>query len=150
MIPITGTQITSAVCRALHAKYKDIPVYKEPMDQDFEEPCFFVWCSKTDTSPMVWPKFRETHGIEVRFYPPERNRQHGDGLDMGAELVEALSRITVRYGDEESLPIFATDQSQRIVDDAVVISLTYRTEGYFYEQRSDSMKGLTTDIKTRE
>lgn len=150
MIPITGTQITSAVCRALRAKYADIPIYKEPIDQDFQEPCFYVWCSKTDTSPMIWPKFRETHDIEVRYYPPERNSQNGEGLDMGAELVEVLSKIRIMHGEEESLPIYATNYSSQIVDDAVAVSITYKTEGYFYETQAESMGELTANVSGKE
>lgn len=149
-IPVTGTQITSAVCRALHEKYPLIPIYREPIDQDFEEPCFFVWCNKTDTSPVIWPKFRETHEIEVRYYPPQRNSQHGEGLDIGADLVEVLSRITIKDGKNESLPIFATDYSRRIVDDALAVSLTYRTEGYFYKARAESMGEITANITPKE
>lgn len=150
MIPVTGTQITSAVCRALRAKYADIPIYKEAIDQDFQEPCFYVWNSKTDTSPMIWPKFRETHSIEVRYYPPKRESQNGEGLDMGAELVEVLSKIRIRHGEEESLPIYATNYSRNIVDDAVAVSITYTTEGYFYEERAESMGDLATKIGTKE
>lgn len=151
MIPVTGQQITSAICRALRAKYTNIPIYKEPIDQDFEEPCFFVWCSKTETSPVIWPKFRETHDIEVRYYPPERDRQHGEGLDIGAELVEVLSRIFIRDGDEESLPIWATDYSRRIVDDAVVVSLTYRTEGVIDQgQKAKALGGAVFNTQPKE
>lgn len=69
-MPIEGEQVVGAVCRAVHAQFPDIPVHKEPMDQDFEEPCFFVWNAGTETAPVIWPKFRETHHIEVRYYPP--------------------------------------------------------------------------------
>lgn len=151
MIQVTGTQITSAVCRALRAKYADIPIYKEPIDQDFEEPCFFVWCSKTDTAPVIWPKFRETHGIEVRYYPPERDKQHGEGQDIGADLVEVLSRITIKDGEEESLPIFATDYSRRIVDDAVAVSLTYRTEGFIDQgKKAETIGGAVFNTQPKE
>lgn len=150
MIPVTGTQITSAVCRALRAKYADIPIYKEAIDQDFQEPCFYVWNSKTDTSPMIWPKFRETHSIEVRYYPPQRESQNGEGLDIGAELVEVLSKIRIRHGEEESLPIYATNYSRNIVDDAVAVSITYTTEGYFYEERAESMGDFNANIGTKE
>lgn len=150
MIPVTGTQIISAVCRALRAKYADIPIYKEAIDQDFKEPCFYVWNSKTDTSPMIWPKYRETHSIEVRYYPPQRNNQNGEGLDMGAELVEVLSKIRIRHGEEESLPIYATNYSRNIVDDAVAVSITYTTEGYFYEERAESMGDFNANIGTKE
>ena len=150
MIPVTGTQITSAVCRALRTKYADIPIYKEPIDQDFEEPCFFVWCSKTETDPVIWPKFRETHDIEVKYYPPERDRQHGEGLDIGADLVEVLNRITIKDGDEESLPIWATNYSRRIVDDAVAVSITHRTEGCFNEEQAQSMGDMTATIENKE
>lgn len=148
MMPIKGTQITSAVCRALREAYGNIPIYKEPIDQDFEEPCFIVWCEKTETAPVIWPRFRETHDIEVRYYPPERNRQHGSGLDMGAELFKVLSRITIKDGEKESLPIWATDYSRRIVNDAIVISITYKTEGFFYEVEGESMGGLSTNMTT--
>ena len=150
MIPVTGTQSTSAVCRAFRAKYADIPIYKEPIDQDFEEPCFFVWCSKTETDPVIWPKFRETHDIEVKYYPPERDRQHGEGLDIGADLVEVPRRIRIKDGDEESLPIWATNYSRRIVDDAVAVSVTYRTEGCFNEARAQSMGDMTATIENKE
>lgn len=150
-IPVTGTQITSAVCRAIHAKYPAIPVYREPVDQDFEEPCFFVWCERTDTSPVIWPRFRETHAIEVRYYPPERDSQHGVGLDIGAELVEVLSRITIMDDGTESLPIFAADYSRRIVDDAVAISVTYRTEGYIEQGKAAKPMGdVAADIMQKE
>ena len=147
---VTGTQITSAVCRALHEKYADIPIYKEPIDQDFEEPCFYVWCSKTETEPVFWPKFREVHDIEVRYYPPERDKQHREGMNIGADLVEVLSRIIIKDGDKESLPIWATNYSRRILDDAVAVSITYRTEGYFYEDRGESMGEFAAQIQTKE
>lgn len=150
MIPVTGTQITSAVCRALREKYAEIPIYKEPIDQEFEEPCFVVWCNKTETAPVIWPKYRETHEIEVRYYPPERNRQNGDGQDIGAELVEALSRIKIKDGEEESLPIFATGYTRQMVDEALAVSLTYKTEGFFYETRQESMGGLAANVATKE
>lgn len=150
MIPVTGTQITSAVCRALREKYAEIPIYKEPIDQEFEEPCFVVWCNKTETAPVIWPKYRETHEIEVRYYPPERNRQNGDGQDIGAELVEALSRIKIKDGEEESLPIFATGYTRQMVDEALAVSLTYKTEGFFYETRQESMGGLVANVATKE
>ncbi len=150
MIPIKGTQITSAVCKALHGKYSQIPIYREPIDQDFQEPCFFVWCSGTETNPVIWPKFKETHHIEVRYYPQERNSQHGDGLNMGAELVETLAKIVIHDAQGQSLPIFATDYSQRIVDDSVAISITYKTEGYFYEPRHETMGGVAANIIRKE
>ena len=150
MIPVTGTQITSAVCRALREKYAEIPIYKEPIDQEFEEPCFVVWCNKTETAPVIWPKYRETHEIEVRYYPPERNRQNGDGQDIGAELVEALSKIKIKDGEEESLPIFATGYTRQMVDEALAVSLTYKTEGFFYETRQESMGGLAANVATKE
>ncbi|MBQ8038078.1 MAG: hypothetical protein IJ268_13900, partial [Proteobacteria bacterium] len=140
-IPITGTQIVSGVCRAL-ANTFDIPIYREPIDQDFEEPCFFVWEQSTDTSPVIWPKYRETHNIEVRYFPPNRQSQHSEARDIGAQLVEVLKRITIRNGEDESLPIFATDSSRRIVDDSLSFSVTYKTEGYFYEQRANSMEEI--------
>lgn len=148
-IPITGTQIVSGVCRAL-ANAFDIPIYREPIDQDFEEPCFFVWEQSTDTSPVIWPKYRETHNIEVRYFPPNRQSQHSEARDIGAQLVEVLKRITIRNGEDESLPIFATDSSRRIVDDSLSFSVTYKTEGYFDEQRSASMGDYTAEIMTKE
>lgn len=150
MIPVTGQQIISAVCRALRAKYTDIPIYKEPIDQEFEEPCFCVWCSKTETAPVIWPKYRETHNIEVRYYPPQRNSQNGEGLDIETELVEVLSRIYIKHGEEESLPIFATDYSRRIVDDAAVVSLTYRTEGYFEQEKAEPLGEAVINTQPKE
>jgi hypothetical protein len=150
MIPIKGTQITSAVCKAINGKYSQIPIYLEPIDQDFQEPCFFVWCSSTETNPVIWPKFKETHHIEVRYYPQERNSQHGDGLNMGAELVEILAKIVIQDPESQSLPIFATDYSRRIVDDSVAVSITYKTEGFFYEARQESMGDITASINTKE
>lgn len=150
-IPVTGTQIISAVCRAIHAEYNSIPIYKEPIDQDFEEPCFFVWCSRTETSPVMWPKFREEHDIEVRYYPPQRDSQHGEGLDIGAALVEVLSRIVIKHGENESLPIFATRYERRIVDDAVAVSVTYRAEGFFEEGKAaETMGGFAAEVKPKE
>lgn len=148
-IPITGTQIISGVCRAL-ARAFDVPIYREPIDQDFEEPCFFVWEQSTDTSPVIWPKFRETHRIEVRYYPRQRDSQHGVALDMGARLVDVLRRITIINGEDESLPIYATDYSRRIVDDALSFSVTYKTEGYFYEKRAVSMGDIAAEVQPKE
>lgn len=148
-IPITGTQIISGVCRALASAF-DCPIYREPIDQDFEEPCFIVWEQSTDTSPVIWPKFRETHNIEVRYYPPNRNTQHGEALNVGAQLVEVLRRITIINGKDESLPIFATEYSRRIVDDSLSFSVTYKTEGYFYEQRAKSMEEITAEVQPKE
>ena len=51
MIPIKGTQITSAVCKALHGKYSQIPIYREPIDQDFQEPCFFCVVQRHGNKP---------------------------------------------------------------------------------------------------
>lgn len=148
-IPVTGTQIVSGVCRAL-ANAFDIPIYREPIDQDFEEPCFFVWEQSTDTSPVIWPRYRETHNIEVRYFPPNRLRQHSEARDIGAQLIEVLRRITIRNGEDESLPIFATDSSRRIVDDSLSFSVTYKTEGYFYEQRANSMEEITAEVQPKE
>jgi hypothetical protein len=150
MIPVTGTQITSAVCRALHERYPQTPIYREPIDQEFEEPSFVVWCSSTETNPVIWPKFKETHHIEVRYYPPERNSQNGEGLNIGAELVEILAKIVIQDPESQSLPIFATDYSRRIVDDSVAVSITYKTEGFFYEARQESMGDITASINTKE
>lgn len=151
MIPVTGTQITSAVCSAIHAKYTDIQVYKDPIDQDFEEPCFVVWCNRTDTNPVIWPRFSETHEIEVRYYPPKRDNQNSKGLNIGVELIEVLSKISVEYSKTESLPVFAMDFSRRIVDDAVAVSLTYRTEGFIGDgQTAELMGDLAVDAKPKE
>lgn len=149
-IPINGEQIVGAVCRALHIAYPYTPIYKDPIDQDFKEPCFFVWNSGTETAPVVWPKYKETHHIEVRFYPPERNNQQTEGMDMGARLVETLSRITIKAGEQESLPIYATEYKRKFIDDAVVVSVTYKTEGYINETRAQSMGDMTADILEKE
>lgn len=151
MIPITGTQIISAICRTLHAEYPKIPIYREPMDQDFEEPCFFVWCEQTQTDPIIWPKFQQTHNIEVRYYPPQRDSQHGEALNIGAELVRVLSKIVIIENNEQSLPIFATEYASRIINDALAFSVKYRTAGYFYEPPEAPMVGsLSANIRTKE
>lgn len=149
-MPINGEQIVGAVCRALHAAHPEVPVYREPIDQDFREPCFFVWNSGTETAPVIWPKYRETHRIEVRYYPPDRNTQHGEGLDIGARLIETLAKVHIVEEGRESLPIWATEYARRIIDDAVAVSVTYRTEGFFYETRAGSMGGLDARTVAKE
>lgn len=148
-IEITGEQIVGAVCRAIHAAHPDIPIHKNAIDQDFDEPCFFVWNSETETAPVIWPKFRETHHIEVRYYPPERNTLQSDGMDIGAKLVEVLSRITIKKDGEESLPIYATDYARKMIDEALAVSVTYKTEGFIKETRSPSMGDMTASIKEK-
>lgn len=149
-IEITGEQIVGAVCRAIHAALPNIPIHKDAIDQNFDEPCFFVWNSETETEPVIWPKFREKHNIEVRYYPPERNTQQSDGMDMGAKLIEVLSRITIKKDDEESLPIFATNYTRKVIDDALAISVTYKTEGFIHETRAGSMVDITANIIEKE
>lgn len=151
MIPVTGTQITSAVCSAIHAKYANIPIYKDPIDQEFEEPCFVVWCNRTDTKPVMWPRFSETHEIEVRYYPQQRDTQNSYGLNIGIELIEVLSKISVKYTETEDLPVFAVDFARQIVDDAVAVSITYKTDGIFMDgQTAELMGDLAVNVKPKE
>ncbi len=150
-IPIEGGQIVSAVCRALHAAFGEIPIHREAIDQDFGEPCFFVWCSGTQTSPVIWPRYRQTHSIEVRYYPPGRDSMQGAGLDMGARLIGVLARITIKEGEAESLPIFATGYEMQGVDGSLHIGITYRTEGYFDEgQAAGPMGGMAAQVIPKE
>ena len=150
-IPVDGEQIVGAVCRAIHEVFPTLPIYKDPIDQDIEEPCFFVWESGTETNPVIWPKFREAHHIEVRFYPGERETQHTQGRNKGPNVIEAITRITIKHGKEESLPIFATDITTQMLDSAVAVSATYKTEGFIDQEKVvQSMGDLSTEITQKK
>lgn len=149
-IPITGEHITGAVCRAIKADFPDVPIYREAIDQDIKEPCFFVWNSGTETAPVIWPKYKETHHIEVRYYPPDRNTQQREAMDTGARLLETLRQITIKSQRQESLPIHATECTRKTVDDALVFSVNYKTEGYFYEDKAQTMGDLASKIEIKE
>ena len=149
MTPITGTEIVSAVCTQL-ASIWDFPIYNERIDQDFQEPCFFVWCSQTRTEPVVWPRFEQRHDIEVRFYPDNVHDQNSTAAVKSIQLIECLHRILIPRNDSTPLPVFAQNYSSRIVDDALVFSVQYRTEGYFYETPAPKMGDLQDTIQSKE
>lgn len=145
-IPITGSQIISAVCRKLATKYPQ-PIHKDTFDDGWQEPCFFVWNSKTETSPVVWPRFEQSHNIEVRYYPKERSTQNSEFLEMGAALVDLLHVVTLREDNIEH-PVFATTADYRIIDNSLSFSTTYKTEGYFEQQPSNLMNEMIEFVKS--
>lgn len=144
-IPIEGKQIAGAVCRVLAANFPH-PIHKDTFDQDFAQPCFFVWISKTETSPVIWPRFEQYHTVEVRFYPQARETAHSECLEMTEKLHEALHAISIKTADGESLPIFATEATARMLDDCLSFSTRYRTEGYFDTPHIEEMQELAADV----
>lgn len=142
---LTGTDVIKAVCSKLSQVFTDIPIYRERMEQDFLEPCFFVWISRTDTEPVIWPRFEQRHNVEVRFYPPNDLTQNAEALDMAARIIEALHSVNIEIKGV-TRPVWAIDYSHNIVDDALHVSLRYRTEGVFDVQQAQTVERAEVDV----
>lgn len=129
---MNGLVITSAVCRKIHAIYPDISVYREHIDDDFDEPSFFVWTSGVENSPKLWPSQFQTHKIEVNFFPVRGScSMYETLLEIGSELSEHLARIEVEIGSGTKA-VFGSNISYNIVDDnLLVFSVEYKIETHF-------------------
>lgn len=145
---LTGTDIIKAVCSKLSQSFPDVPIHRERMEQDFIEPCFFVWIARTDTEPVIWPRFEQRHNVEVRYYPENDLTQNADALDIAGRLIESLHHINIEINGAE-IPVWAIDYTHNIVDDALHMSIRYRTEGFFGEPHAPIIDQMDAEILTK-
>lgn len=142
---ITGTTITSAICRKLHERWPDISIYREHIDEDFDEPSFFVWSVNVSSSPRMWNRFIHTHKIEVNFFPKRGNTSlYSVLLDFGLELCEVLNSISVDI-DETTMPVWAINPTYQIIDDSSLQwSADFQIEAVIEENEGTTMGQLSS------
>lgn len=147
---ITGITITSAICRKLHERWPDISIYREHIDEDFDEPSFFVWTVNVDVSPMMWNRSTHTHKIEVNMFPKRGNTSlYADLLDVGLELCEVLNSINVEI-DDTTMKVWAINPTYQIIDDSSLQwTADYRVEAVIDEREVSTMSRLDTEAHFR-
>lgn len=149
---MNGTIITSAVCRKLHSKYPDISIYREHIEDGFDEPSFFVWTSGLSDESAIHPRLIMRHRIEINYFPVHSSTSmYEDCLDIGMALLEHLSRIEVEIG-ETTKPVFGIHPSYTIVDDNMLqFSVEYRIEGVIDDGSNvKSMGDLESEIAYKQ
>lgn len=145
---MNGTVITSAICRKLHAIYPNISIYREHIDDGFDEPSFFVWTSGINQDAAIHPRMFIRHKIEVSYFPNHSNNSmYEELLNIGLSLLESLSRIDVEIGTTTK-PVFSINPGYSIIDDNFLqFSAEYLIEGVIDDGSNvEFMGNIDSDI----
>lgn len=135
--------IMSAICRNLHAAFPNISVYREHIDENFDEPSFFVWTSDVTTSPMMNNRFIQNHSIEISYFPHRLNTsKYQECFQIGLDLCDVMRSITV-----DNKPLWANNPTYHIVEDShLQWSASFRIELFYDENKAPLMASLTNSV----
>ena len=147
---ITGLTVVSAVCRKLHAAFPSIPIYREHIGENFDEPSFFVWTENVAVAPFDQRKFLLKQQIEIHYFPRHDNTaMYEDMLGIGIQLTEVLNSINCKIAGI-CRPIWAISPSYRIVDGNMLsYSVQFNIEAYPEEKKPELMGELNYDVDVK-
>lgn len=135
--------IIEAMATTIAGLYPDCTIYTEPVEQDLQEPAFYIHCINVDQSDLIARRFRQSMPFEVVYFPREglseinntlptllvylrqitlKNGQRLNGRNIKGQIIEGILRIFVDYDITVKI---ATDT----VDNMGKINITGGTNG---------------------
>lgn len=81
--------IITAMATTIAGLYPDCTIYTEPVEQDLQEPAFYIHCIDVDQSDLIAKRFKHSLPFEVVYFPL-------NGLaDINATLPEILVNLAL-------------------------------------------------------
>lgn len=145
---INGTSVISAVCRKIHAAFPEVPIYREHIGENFDEPSFFVWTSNVTPITLQHPHFALSHQIEVNYFPSHSDvNMYEHMLDVAVQLIECLNFVELVEGKQI---VWGMSPDYKIIDNNLLqYSVEYRVDAIINQTKSPNMAVLDSYINSK-
>ncbi len=144
-------QIIEAITTAIGNEFGDgYNIYIEQIEQELDEPCFFVHQINGKHDLFLWNRYHDTHHFDVQYFPGTESIQT-ECNGVSDRLEQALEYIFM-YDSEQQLeekPIRGTNMHSDIQDGVLHFFIDYN--GFVIKQvELGNMENVSQNISVRE
>lgn len=118
MVSINDIRI--AIQQALDNAYPNIEIYSEKIEQDFEEPCFFIKTINSSQENQMWDSQKREIFFDIHYFSDKEEDINKDCLEMADSLYKMLELI-----DIEGKKFRASKMNHAIEDDILHFKLKF-------------------------
>lgn len=138
--------IIEAISIALNGEFgDDYEIYMEEIEQDLEEPCFFISCLNPTKKLFPGKRYFRANQFCIQYFPKSDEKQRECNC-VAERMYECMEYITIN-GDDR--PIRGTKMKYEIVDGVLNFFVNYDCFTYKTVQQ-DSMENLKTNTSIKE
>ncbi|MDP4152886.1 MAG: hypothetical protein Q8865_05510 [Bacillota bacterium] len=119
-------------------------IYSSPVEQGFNEPCFFIMPLTPSQSPLIGNRFLRQHPFDIHYFPADKN-DYGDMNEKGGDMYAALEYITLLDGSA----VRGTAMKYEIVDGVLHFFVSFDMIVLLEDDPGEPMADLNakTDVK---
>jgi hypothetical protein len=81
-----------AINQALDSKFPNVTIYNEKIEQDFEEPCFFIKVLSSAQDKELNRRYKKNISFDIHYFSDKADI-NSDCLNMADSLYEALEYV---------------------------------------------------------
>lgn len=135
-------EIRKAILRKINSfRDKDTKIYSEGIEQNFQEPCFYVKELRSNQDRGLGNRYKRGHLYDIHYFPnPNSSTKNADMREMAEILYDQMEYIEL-----EGRPLMGLDMSHRIVDG--VLHFFVRYPMFVYKETDPIPKMENLEIK---
>lgn len=138
-------KILYAATRRLNELYPEYPIYTDGVEQDLEEPCFFVNLLEPSRKPMLGGRSFQQNGFCIQYFP-EDLPQRSERLNAVADcLMDEMEYITIQDGSQ----LRGSGRSYRVADGVLSFFVNYNLFLTKQKEKEEVMNEITVNTEVR-
>lgn len=128
--------VVDAIAIKLHEVFGDsYTIYTESIEQDFQEPCFFVALLELDQTQVVGNRYHKTNPFDIHYF----GSGNIDAHTTAGKLMNEMEYIECVNGDL----LRGTKMRARVEDGVLHFFVNYNMHVYKVKDPLDSMGGIS-------
>jgi hypothetical protein len=134
--------VIDAIAVKLHQTFGDsFTIYKDSIEQGFQEPCFFIALLEPDIKQMIGNRYHRTLPFDIHYF----GHSNTDIYNVADNLMTNMEYIQCLNGDL----LRGTKMSSNLVDDVLHFFVSYNMFVLKETVPEDSMEGLSINENVR-
>ena len=135
--------ITKGITRALSKVFTDMDIYTEYMEQEFEEPCFYISSVHSTESPLIGNRYKRDYSFDIMYFP-ETMYGNEEMNNMAEQLAIILEFIEI-----DGSQVRGTKINSNVTDGILHFFISYNMHIYKPREVTKDMEILkiNSDVK---
>ncbi|WP_125153101.1 phage tail terminator family protein [Clostridium rectalis] len=128
--------------QALDEEFPNITIYNEKIEQDFEEPCFFIKVLSSAQDKELDIRYKKNILFDIHYFS-DKEDINSDCLDMADRLYDVLEYVQVNDNLYRS-----TDMTHEVIDGVLHFMLRFNYYVLKQIEEAPKMNKLKVEVKT--